>query len=283
MKKNYNVFFWNCNGKDCNCTAQNFIAETIKKHNIDILCLAESKEKSNDFAMNLNNELRKKYFKKTFICIGENSGLQGVGKIRILSSLHHDLFTQKRFNSRFLMYTFDSHFDLCVVHLKSMVKTPPTSKVINDLEVIEAIKKADLQNGINLHKFIIGDFNATPYSHSLSCSKIFNTIKYGEEQCCMNRKRYQSTSNRIYINPCWKLFSNGNVHGTYVYENESDLCIIENSLLDQVIFDSELLPFYDDSLLQIVTVVPGHQLLEKDGTIKKEYGDHLPIIFSIRS
>ena len=274
-KKLYNVLFWNCKGKDSSPNIQNCLYEIVKENNVEIVGLCECLSDSNDILKPLQQ------VDPNFSFIGESDWLSGVGRIRIFSVLPQSSFNSKRKSNRFLSYVFLDIFDLCFVHLKSLVSTTNESKAMEDLSVIEKIKEEDEKEHVLKKKFIIGDFNACPYSNSLVNSRLFNAVRYEEFGNYFFRKNHDK--NDIYINPCWELLGRKKaaIYGTYYYK-APDYYNLGTYLFDQVIFNKDLIKNYDEDSLRIIHSTSNHSLITTQGIVSESYSDHLPIFFSIK-
>lgn len=273
--KKYNVLFWNCKGKDSSPNIQNCIYEIVKENEVQIVGLCECLGGLNDILQPLQQ------VDPNFSFIGESDWLPKGGRIRIFSVLPQKLFTIKRKSNRFLSYVFLDIFDLCFVHLKSLVSTTNESKTMEDLSVIEKIKQEDDREHIFKKKFIVGDFNACPYSNSLVNSRLFNAVRYEEVGKFFFRKDH--SKNDVYVNPCWELLGRKKaaVYGTYYYK-AADYYNLGTYLFDQVIFNKDLIDYYDDNSLRIINSTSNHSLITTQGKISELYSDHLPIFFSIK-
>lgn len=273
--KKYNVLFWNCNGKDSNSIFQDCLHDIVQDYKTDIVALCECK----DNPTNILSILRTN--SPSFSFIGESLPLKDIGCIRVFSKISQGAFTTERKSNRFLSYAFFNKYDLCFVHLKSVLSISEESKAIEDLVVIEDIHKKDVAHGNKLKKFIIGDFNANPFSNSMINTRLFNSVRYSETNKSCHRKQHYDYN--IYINPCWELLGKKNeiIHGT-IHNTVSDYYNLGTYLFDQVIFNRDLSKNFDENSLKIITSSSNHNLVSSRGIIINSYSDHLPIFFSIK-
>jgi hypothetical protein len=213
-----------------------------------------------------------------FYCYAESDYLNSVGRIRVYTNLPKSSFKKGKHSDRFIIIKFFNKFDLCFVHLKSNIGTSQASKQEEDQLVY---KKINYKNKNN--KFLIGDFNLNPYSENLLNSNLFNTIRYGEEDFDLDSYRKHPTKKLpVYLNPCWKLLGDGEIHGT-VSSSIKDFCHLGLYLYDQVIFTKELKSFFKYDSLEIISNVLKHALVNDKGNIQDNlYSDHLPIYFSLQ-
>ena len=272
--ENYGVVFWNCNGKDSDSDLQKCLSEIVCENDVKIVSLCECKSSALDILIALQK------INNSFMFVGESDSLKDIGCIRLFSTLPKGTFTVERKSNRFLTYAFFDKYDLCFVHLKSILSITDESKTMEDLAVIEQIRSLDKSNQMNLKKFIIGDFNSMPYSNSLVNSRLFNAVRYREIKNSCHRKK---TGCNRYINPCWELLGqkNAKIYGT-IHHTTSEYYNLGTYLFDQVIFDKELVNNYDEDSLKIITSTRNHILVSPRGIISDLYSDHLPIFFKIK-
>lgn len=272
---NYNVVFWNCNGKDSESDFRNCLSEITRDNNVDIIALCECKSNSSDVLNTLQN------INPSFSFVGESEAMKEIGCIRIFTSLPTKAFTVERKSKRFISYVFHNKFDLCFVHLKSVLSIKEESKTMEDFAVLEDIKNQDNAKHVSLKKFIVGDFNSSPYSNSLVNSRLFNSVRYGEAKRSCHRKDHYLYD--VYINPTWELLGKKGAHiyGT-IHNPTSEYYNLGTYLFDQVIFNRDLIRNYDEDSLKIIHSTTNHSLVSPRGTISTLYSDHLPIFFTIK-
>ena len=272
---NYNVVFWNCNGKDSESVFQDCLSEITRENDVKIIALCECKDSSSTIL----NSLQK--INSSFSCVGESESMEKIGCIRVFTCLPSKAFSTERKSKRFLSYSFYSKFDLCFVHLKSILSITEESKTMEDFSVLEDIKKQDKAKLLTTKKFIIGDFNSTPYSNSLVNTRLFNSVRYAEAKRSCHRKEHYAYD--IYINPSWELLGQKGAHiyGT-IHNSTSEYYNLGTYLFDQVIFNRDLINNYDVNSLKIIQSTSNHKLVSSQGKISESYSDHLPIFFTIR-
>lgn len=278
------ILFWNCKGNDTEVDFQKCLCNIINEENVEIVGLCECKEDPKDFAENINNNGKK------FRFVNGSEPIGGVaGKIHVFSTLSNRFLKKKTCSKRFVNVNLNDKFDLCFVHLKSLVNTPSFIKMSEDECVVRcAYKNADKD------KFFIGDFNAPPYEDSMLYANIFNTRRIGEKEI----NRCGMTDEKIRINPCWSAMGADeyDIYGSYKLKNE----IYSNIgwyLFDQVVFDEKLEQYYRENSFKVISTAKSVDLLDLKGNVltkiittknsKKQktvpkYSDHLPIIFSLK-
>jgi len=81
----------------------------------------------------------------------------------------------------------------------------------------------------------------------------------------------------------WSFFGEegkGEVNGTYYYRKKGHICYYWN-ILDQVIFRPEVIEYFDEDSLQIITNTPNYNLLKSNGRVNEKISDHLPVMFKL--
>ena len=85
-------------------------------------------------------------------------------------------------------------------------------------------------------------------------------------------------------NPMWGFLGDtgkGKVAGTMYYNSSKSINFYWH-IYDQVLIRPELIDFFDDSLLDIITRINQKQLVTSNFVIDKQYSDHLPIKFNLK-
>jgi hypothetical protein len=273
----YNILFWNCHKNNKKDYFQEFLHDLLKEEEIDLFCLAECVESSDDeikeFCLNVSSSL-------TYHYIGCSEKKHDT-RMYVFSSLplppNGD--PVKKQSDRFINVLL-GNVEIVFVHLRSMFSTDLSTKIEEDKNVLADIYEGDGHDG---PKFFMGDFNSTPYSESLLHSKVFNSVRMGEKDAeicrdglCESRKR---------INPSWNSFykpslTDSGPLGTYFYPTYG-YSNLGWELLDQVVFDEDLSDYYIENSFHIVSSNSKKNLTTVKGRIVNKYSDHLPIVFSL--
>ena len=252
---------------------QKFFFRLIKSKQIDIFCLDEAAADKDDFGNNVKNYLPE----YNFIDEGLLNGAHGC--LRIYSKIEVVNFDPKEKSKRFVNLSFKNRFDLCFVHFKSLTRTDSYNKLKEDEEIIKQIYHVQPYE----KKFLIGDFNASPYSQTMLDSRFLNTIRCGEQNFKIKRV---GLSEHKRINPSWTAFSEkaDGIYGT-LPRNATTQDNIGMQLFDQVVFDEGLQVFYVPNSFEIISSVKGKkkefQIMDDD--FKSKFSDHLPIMFSLHN
>ena len=260
-----NVLYWNCQGNDGDAYFQKAFFDILKENCVDIFCLDEASADKIEFEKNIKASLPS----FTFINQGRVNGR--FGRLRVFSQLSRRSFKTKKKNSRYIDICFKKRTNLCFVHFRSLYKTDVYEKLKKDEETI-----LDIYDSVLEKRFLIGDFNASPFSTTMLDSRFLNTIRCGEEH--FNIKR-NDLNTRKRINPSWSGFAE-NENGIYgtLPRNATSLNNIGLQLFDQVVFDDGLQDRYVPKSFKIISQINGVNIFDDD--FKSCLSDHLPIFFS---
>lgn len=268
-----NILFWNIYKK-------NFIdilCEIIIENKVDIIAMAECENL--DVQALINHLHMKGYFMKSVEICPENNDIKVLAKDSINIS-------PKEENKRFSTYQIRHKgelFLLSVLHLDSGLykeenaRNKRAERISKQIEKIEyEVYGDDERKGI-----VIGDFNLQPYSDG-----IMNVFSFNATMSISKAKKlYREVDNEkcwFYFNPVWKLMGDNTlVQGSY-YNNEDG----QDKSIFWYAYDAVLLrPYFIDRFnwdnFRYVFKTEKHSLLNIETINKKEYSDHLPILFEI--
>lgn len=273
-----NFLFWNIR-KDG--TFFDVICEMVKENSIGVVMFAEFPEGDQK---RLLRELQKVNHSFRY--------LQTVKKVKVevftilpeselITILDERRFTVKRYFSR----TLNKNFNLVLCHLIS--KTNDSNAEANQAEetryVVQAINEMERSQNNDL-TIVCGDLNMNPFEEGLVGSSCFNAVM--DKIIAQNLDRTVGTRQfKMFYNPMWGLFGdNGRsvVSGTHFYNPHQHVQYFWN-MFDQVLIRPEVIPYFTDRYLQILTGTKSVSLLTVNHTMRTIYSDHLPIKFSIKT
>lgn len=190
-------------------------------------------------------------------------------------------FTVKRCHSRTLKKTFN----LVLCHLVSKVNDSHAE--VDQAEevryVVEAIKEMEEKLQSNL-TIVCGDLNMNPFEEGLVGSSCFNAVM--DKTVAHNLKRtVNGRQFKMFYNPMWGLLGdNGRsiVSGTHFHNPHHHIQYFWN-MFDQVLIRPEVIPYFSDKYLRILTGTKSMSLLTDNHTMRTIYSDHLPIKFAIKT
>ncbi len=129
---------------------------------------------------------------------------------------------------------------------------------------------------------LVGDLNFDPYDQALTGAYHLNAVP-SKIVAKKGKRRVRREELPFFYNPMWAHLSDvtGGLPGTY-YRATRDVDCRYWNVLDHVLIRPELLPFWDDAALNVVTNIDDVGLLNKnDIPDRKKFSDHVPIIFSV--
>ena len=172
---------------------------------------------------------------------------------------------------------------LITCHLPSKIDMTDDDLSEYSVEVAEFIKEVEQQVD---HKrtVICGDFNMSPFDKGMIKTRGLHTVMdksiiYNKETATVRGHKYE-----FLYNPMWGFLGDtgkGNVSGT-MYYNSSQSINFYWHIYDHVLIRPELISYFDDSLLEIITCINQNQLITSNFVIDKQYSDHLPIKFNLK-
>jgi len=269
-----NICFWNLNNQDLT----DLLYDLVEEQNIDLLFLAECNLKPGDVLRKLNRSNNAFYF-----CAGINCDKIQI-YTRFKDSLLGLLSETRRITARDLYSpVLNNSITLLCLHLPSKVNWTGDDQAAYLLGVKSFIDSVESLVG---HKrtVVFGDFNMHPFEHGLVQNTGFHTTMEKAIAKRLSRK-VDGIDYDFFYNPMWSFLGDlgrGEVSGTQYYSPAKPISYHWN-LFDQVIMRPELIDYFDDDYLDIITAIKGTRLLTKAGIIDaKHFSDHLPIKFAYK-
>ncbi len=263
--------FWNLNNKPL----QSSIANLVAQQNIDLVILAECTFK----AETLLSELRQKnipdfYYAPSIVPT----------KIEIYSRFSNTflqpVYDDDRVTMRHLKLPDVQPILLVAAHLPSKLYLSEDSQNSNLIELAYQIRRQEHEVG-HTRTILIGDLNVNPFETGVV---VANGL-HGVMSRTIAQKEVHTVQSKTYpffYNPMWNLFGDRTLGppGTYYYGKSAEPKLFFWNMFDQVLLRPELLPFFDDNDLEILTTDGKHSLSSK-GLPSNDYSDHYPILFKL--
>ena len=273
-----NFLFWNLQK---NNSFFNVICEMVKENSIGVAMFAEfpvGEQKR------LLEDLKKVYPAFRYV--------QSVkpAKVEIFTVLpESELFTmldERRFTvKRYISKTLGKSFNLVLCHLDS--KTNDANAESNQAEEVRFVAQAICEleaSEKNGYTIVCGDLNMNPFEEGMVGSSCFNAVM--DKTIARNLKRTVfGREYKMFYNPMWGLLGdNGRsvVSGTHFFNPHRHVQYFWN-MFDQVLIRPEVIPYFSDRYLRILTGTKSMSLLTDNHTMRTIYSDHLPIKFSIKT
>jgi hypothetical protein len=169
---------------------------------------------------------------------------------------------------------------LVAIHYPSKLFTSNEDQSLLMPRIMEQINEAERQHG-HMRTVLVGDLNMNPFEagvcgseglHAVMCKSIAkkgSRTVYGQERS-------------FFYNPMWNFLGDESAGppGTYYYQN-GVIAYFWNTF-DQVLYRPALLDGYRESDVSIVTQIDDASLLT-NGRLARDYSDHLPLFFTVRT
>jgi len=266
-----NFGFWNINNKKNDQLLFDFAWE----NDLDIIMLGESSYQPSEVLLILNKTNSAYYFAPGIIC----------EKIQFFVKFKPKLFKvvqeTKRTSARKLFSLKFGEIIFITTHYNSKVNWSNEDQSAHTPTLKSLIDSVEKRLG---HKrtVICGDFNMNPFDVGMVQTTGLHSVMEKKTASRFTRTVDDNTYDFFY-NPMWSFLGDlgkGKVSGTMYYSPSKPVSYHWN-LFDQVLIRPELIPSFDDNLLDIVTQIGSVDLLNNSGLINTNYSDHLPIKFTL--
>ena len=263
--------FWNVGPR----TAPRLVAEAAHELDADIVLLAEA-----DFDEDLNQELN---------ASGERvfwfpPPLPG-SRLRLHTRLPLgavEPFAEKHWLAAYrVIPPIGLDLLLVGVHFGSKLRLDQRAQAAFSPRIREAIDEWELR--IRHHRTVVtGDFNMNPFEDGVMGSEGLHAVMTRVDARRRSRQ-VSGTRRRFFYNPMWRHFGEreGAPPGTYRDNGSGPITFFWN-IFDQVVVRPELLDYFDDTSVRVVTRLDGRSLATRTGRPnRKTASDHFPIVFEI--
>ena len=268
-----NFLFWNIKRNP----VQETIANLARMHEIDVIILAECNIKQSDLLNELNSSSQARY----------SSTIREWSKIKIFT----------RFPGKWLVPLVDTesisirHLSIPVTEVKVLlVAAHLPSKLYKDdldLALMSARWRDQIEDAEEIvghrNTIIVGDLNMDPFHPGVVSSEGLHGVMDKKIASKVTRK-VTGEQRRYFYNPMWSLFGDHSdgPPGTYYYNASSRVINYYWHLYDQVLLRPELIPFFPNEEVRILTSTESASLITNTGIPdKREMSDHLPLIFRL--
>ena len=255
----------------------NILCEIIIEKQIDIIAMAECENLDVEAVIGY---LRiQGYTMKVVEVCPENNDIKVLARDNIMISTKEE---NKRF-STYQIYYKDDLILLSVLHLESGLFKEENARNHRAGRISKQIEKIeDEVYGENERKgIVIGDFNLQPYSDGIVNVFAFNATMSESKA----KKLYRNIDNEkcwFYFNPIWKLMGDNTlVQGSYYNSEDAQDKSIYWYAYDAVLLRPYFIDKFNWDKFQYVSKTEKHSLLNSETINKKDYSDHLPIMFEI--
>ncbi len=172
---------------------------------------------------------------------------------------------------------------LIFCHLPSKINCKEDDQLLRAIAVNREINEYELTNAKNRMTIVCGDFNMNPFDKGMVHCKAFHAVMDRRIAMAQHRK-VLGTDYNFFYNPMWGCLGDngkGGIPGTIYYNPSNSIQYFWN-MFDQVLIRPDIIPYFDNDSLKIVTSGKSYNLLNANGRINGKISDHLPIMFNLK-
>ena len=171
---------------------------------------------------------------------------------------------------------------IIAVHLPSKRFQKENEQIFQCTRLAKTIEETEKEIG-HRRTLIVGDFNMNPFEHGVVGADGLHAVM--SKNIANKTSRIVNREERFFFyNPMWRHFGDysDKPQGTYYYNSAKQINYYWN-MFDQVMIRPELIGYFNDDDLRILSLAGRTNLLGKSGIPnKKTCSDHLPIVFSLQ-
>jgi hypothetical protein len=269
-----NFLFWNLRKNPL----QDLLAVLVNNYSVDVLILAECKIDTTTLLQTINqNRDRKLGLAPAYL---END------RIKILTILPRSSLQHLRDDGNVVVYKVSSPIGeeiiLFAVHLSSKMYLSDFDQALKATRLRSLIRAVEIEQN-NMKSLVVGDFNMNPFEDGLVSAETFHAVM--SKAVALKRTRIVGGEERhFFYNPMWGKFGDSSLGsaGTYYYDKSGSPTNYYWNIFDQVLLRPDLLPYFDETNLEILTNIGNSSLLTDAGLPNSKFAsDHLPIFFSL--
>lgn len=266
------IVFWNTNNKDL----QKELAILVDEIEPDIVFLAEMDMSITKVLSALNHKQPDFYFNGDPICV----------KINMFSKFNDKFVRPIKSNTRYTVRnitipTYPS-YNLIIIHYQSKVNWDTHDQAAHSMELNLLINEVEAKYN-SQRTVLAGDLNMNPFEFGMVQTTGLHSVMSKDIASKVSRV-VNDISYPYFYNPMWSFFGDngrGDVNGTYYSSLSKPINYFWN-ILDQVLIRPEMIPFFDEDKLQIISKMGTKcNLLTSNRLINTNISDHLPITFTI--
>ncbi|MEE3717844.1 endonuclease/exonuclease/phosphatase family protein [Tumidithrix elongata RA019] len=266
--------FWNLNGKDLVPA----IARLVAVHEVDVLVLAEfTGEQITPMLLALNPEEQAAQF---------HYAPSECDRIAIFTRFPSDFIKPIVENSRYTIrkLTLSTCEEILFVaaHLLSLLNASAETLDIEAMRLAQEIRVRETEAG-HSRTIVVGDLNMNPFSSGVVSANGLHGVMT-QNIARKGSRIVQGREYPFFFNPMWgHLGDKGNTPaGTYYYRKSDHVCYFWNTF-DQVLIRPDLLDYWDEEFLQILTTDGQQSFLTSNSSTpnSRNFSDHLPLLFRL--
>ena len=169
---------------------------------------------------------------------------------------------------------------LVALHLPSKLHMSDIDQASHSVQIAQMIQEAEEQIG-HTRTLIIGDLNMNPFEAGVIGANALHGVM-DKNIARRGSRTVQGRQYGFFYNPMWGKMGDMSQGppGTYYYSNSNYVNFFWN-MFDQVLMRPDLIDYFAEERLQILTSINGESLLATDGRPQISFGsDHLPVLTS---
>lgn len=272
------VLFWNMGGQD----RAHLCARLAHRHEVTVLILAECPQPDLVFGA-LNPPGQPALY--NLLVNPTTPGEAREARVQVFTRLPSAEWVRLRTERHFAIDVLDRigvpELLLCAAHLPSPLHTSERERDDSLRRLGAAISEAESQRG-HTRTLLVGDLNADPFQYGVYSPDGLHAVP--TRQVALQRTRtVGGTDYPFFFNPMWRFFSDATPGppGTY-YRRKAQHDVRFWYMFDQILLRPDLLQYFDDQNLEIVTTDGQTSFAGRDGRPNPKAGsDHFPILIRL--
>ena len=270
------ILFWNTGRRP----VVDLLRDVCGRRDLDVLVLAETVDPVERLVSQLNRGAGRLYSSAP-------DPLAGLVKrpLRVLTRLPENrvkaVHDSDGVTVRQVFPVIGPDFTIVAVHLRSKLFRDHDDQVSEAKDVNADIESAERQVG-HCRTLVIGDFNMNPFERGLVNFDCFHAVM-SRATARRRLRRSDRRERRFFYNPMWSHFGDRSPGppGSY-YRSGSRQTEYFWHLFDQVLLRPELLDYFMDDGLEVVTRIGQRSLVNRRGVPDRNTGsDHLPLFLDL--
>jgi len=261
--------YWNINKKPI----EDLVVALAHEHELDIIILSECDFSLSKLLLLINEPVKRKYSLPFSAVPGP------VILIRLPRKslkIRHD---SHGVSVRNLIPPLGLDILIVILHLPSKLFYKEDDHALIATRLPEIIEEEEKKIG-HQRTIIVGDLNMNPFEPGVVGSEGLHAVMVRD--IAKKKSRFVMDKERIFFyNPMWNHFGDAfsTPPGTYYYSSSTPVNYYWN-MYDQILIRPDLLDYFDDNNLKILTKAGTVDLLTPSGIPNKKIAsDHLPIMF----
>lgn len=279
MKASFNgcpvtFLFWNINRKP----VEKLLAALVAEHEVDVLILAENEIPYATLVESINKD-RDAIFSQVY------NPLRARRPVHVFSCLPFDSVTPLLDAGGISAVRINTltgcDIALVVAHLPSKLHMDETDDFTKCSRLARIVDEIEERIG-HTRTVLVGDLNSNPFEPGLVAADALHGVMC-RKVAARGKRQVDAIDRRFFYNPMWGKFGDTTPGppGTYYYPGTGQKVLYWN-IFDQVLIRPDLLPYFDDKDLKVLTHADGIPLTKVSGIPDEENAsDHLPLLFRL--